>query len=227
MKKVGRILWGIAFIGIGLAFALRVYGVINFDVFEGGWWTLGIIIPCLITLITEKRKLFSVVGIILGIVLFSGFRGLISFDRLYKLIIPVAVMLFGFILIFKDVFKRKTRESIKNLRLSGMPLKKCVAIFTSEQTAFFNDNFYGAELISIFGNVDCDLRNAEITQDVLISATALFGGIDIYVPDDVNVEFSSVPVFGSISNKTKRHSKSDRPTIYISGICVFGGVDIK
>lgn len=227
MKKLARVLWGIALIGIGAAFVLRIYGVLTFDVFEGGWWTLGIIIPCLITLITEKRKAFSLAGIAIGLILFSGFRGLISFDRLYKLIIPVAVIILGFMLIFKDIFKRKTRDSIKNLRTAGYPLKKCVAIFSSENAVYADEKFFGAELVTVFGGIECDIRNANITNDILINATGLFGGIDIYVPENVNVEFCSVPIFGSVSNKAKRHSKSGNPTVYVNGICVFGGVDIK
>ena len=55
--------------------------------------------------------------------------------------------------------------------------------------------------------------------------SAIFGGIDIFVPDNINVKVSSNCIFGGISNKTSVHK--DAPTIYISGTCMFGGVEIK
>ena len=54
---------------------------------------------------------------------------------------------------------------------------------------------------------------------------ALQAGIDILVPDNVNVKVSSNCIFGGISNKTAVHK--DAPTIYVSGTCMFGGVEIK
>ena len=72
--------------------------------------------------------------------------------------------------------------------------------------------------------MECDLRNAIIEKDEVIKATAIFGGIDILVPDNVNVKVDSNSIFGSVDNKTKAHT--DAPTLYISAICLFGGIDI-
>jgi predicted membrane protein len=64
-----------------------------------------------------------------------------------------------------------------------------------------------------------------ITEDCAIQVTAIFGGIDILVPQNVNVKVNPTCIFGGISNKTK--ALDGAPTLYISGICMFGGVDIK
>ena len=47
--------------------------------------------------------------------------------------------------------------------------------------------FRGAELNAIFGGIDYDLRGAVIEPDCAIKATAIFGGIDIIVPENVKV----------------------------------------
>ena len=85
--------------------------------------------------------------------------------------------------------------------------------------------FEGAELTAVFGGIKCDLRNAVIDKDCAIQVSAIFGGIDILVPDNVNVKVSSNSIFGGVSNKTAVCQNA--PTIYISGTCMFGGVDIK
>lgn len=85
--------------------------------------------------------------------------------------------------------------------------------------------FEGAELTTVFGGVECDLRNAVFEKDSAIQVSAIFGGIDILVPPTINVKVNSNCIFGGISNKTSTHK--DAPTVYISGTCLFGGVEIK
>lgn len=71
------------------------------------------------------------------------------------------------------------------------------------------------------------MRDSLIEDDVWIKASAIFGGIDIYVPRDVNVKVSSTSIFGGVSNKTKNNKGSDCVTIYIEATAMFGGVEIK
>ena len=40
----------------------------------------------------------------------------------------------------------------------------------------------------MFGSIKCDLRNAIIEKDVVINASSTFGGIDIYVPENVKIK---------------------------------------
>lgn len=62
--------------------------------------------------------------------------------------------------------------------------------------------FEGGNLIAIFGGVECDLKNAIIEKDCTIRAAAIFGGIDIVIPEGVNVMVSSISIFGGVSNLT-------------------------
>ena len=92
---------------------------------------------------------------------------------------------------------------------------------------FSGETFEGADLNAVFGGVDCDLRNAIITRDCVISASAIFGGVDILVPANVNVKVSSNSIFGGTSNKAAGRNLPDAPTLYVRSTCLFGGVDIK
>ena len=60
-----------------------------------------------------------------------------------------------------------------------------------------------------------------------ISASAVFGGIDILVPDNVNVKVSSNSIFGGVSEKKHNPDNAGAVTLYINATCIFGGVDIK
>lgn len=48
MNNLTKILWGIVFIVLGVIIGLNALDITSINVFFKGWWTLVIIIPCLI-----------------------------------------------------------------------------------------------------------------------------------------------------------------------------------
>ena len=52
------------------------------------------------------------------------------------------------------------------------------------------------------------------------------GGIDIILPDDVNLKLNTTCILGGIDDKSKKN-KDAKVTIYLNATCVFGGIDIK
>ena len=99
--------------------------------------------------------------------------------------------------------------------------------FASKQVKYDGQVFYGNDLTAVFGSVTCDLRNATISEDVIINANATFGGVEILVPENINVEIKSTSIFGGVEDKRRTSAVVNAPTVYVSGICLFGGVDIK
>ena len=53
MKKYGSIILGIILILVGVIFGLNALDITDIDIFFDGWWTLFIIVPCFIGLLTE------------------------------------------------------------------------------------------------------------------------------------------------------------------------------
>ena len=68
-KKVSNIIWGLLFIVIGTIFALNALEITDIDIFFDGWWTLFIIIPCAVGLITERDKTGNLIGLAIGVFL--------------------------------------------------------------------------------------------------------------------------------------------------------------
>lgn len=225
MKKANSVLWGLVFIAAGVVLALNVFHITDIDIFFDGWWTLFIIIPCAIGLFTEREKTGNIIGIAIGVFLLLCCQNILSFSMLWKLIVPVIIVIIGLKMVFTGLFGNKANEILKKLKLEGKQLKSGCAVFSGCNLNYAGEVFEGAELTATFGAVKCDLRNAIIEKDCAIQVSAIFGGVDIFVPGNVDVKVNSVSVFGGISNKTAVHSNV--PTIYISGTCLFGGVDIK
>lgn len=217
-----NIIWGIVLIVIGVVYGLNTLNVISIDLFFSGWWTLFIIIPCVISLFTNKDKMGSIIGLIVGILLFLGANDIIDYDLIWKLIFPLIIITLGLSLIFKDRKITKKAKDITEDKNSGI-----TAIFSGEEVSYDNRVFTGGNLTSIFGGIECDLRRAKIKNDVIINTYSFFGGIDILAPDNVKVSVSSTSLFGGVGNKKKNSDNTSDMTIYVNAICIFGGVDIK
>lgn len=225
MKKTSSILWGLVLIAAGVILALNAMDVANIELFFDGWWTLFIIVPCTVGLFTEREKVGNIIGIAVGVLLLLCAQEVLRYSLLFKLIVPVLIVLIGAKMIFKGIFGGKANEMMKKMKAEGKEPRKGFAAFSGCDLIYDGDVFDGAELSAIFGGVKCDLRNAVIEKDCAVRASAIFGGIDILVSDNVNVKVDSSSIFGGVSNKTAK--RENAPTVYISATCMFGGVDIK
>lgn len=223
--KTSNILWGAFFIILGLGFAGNAFNMWNFNIFFDGWWTLFIIIPCGISLIQNGFKISNLIGLMIGIMLLLAAQGVVEGNVLGKLIVPFIFVLIGLSMIFKNLFRGEHGGHI-DIKYQGGNSEHS-AIFSGGRYQVTGEKFMGTTMNAIFGGVDLDLRNAIIDEDVVINATAVFGGINIYVPSNVKVKVSNVPIFGGVDNKAFNSPDPNAPTIYLNSTCMFGGIDIK
>lgn len=222
--KIGNILWGILFIFVGVIFGLNALEITNIDIFFDGWWTLFIIVPCFIGLFNDNDKTGSIIGILIGIFLLLCCQNILSFELFWKLLIPAILVTIGLSIIFKDVFNKKISEEIGKLNNNK---KGSYCSTFSSQKINIDDEFTGTDLTAVFGEVTIDLRNAKINEDVVINTSSIFGGIDLFIPEDINVKVKSTSIFGGVDDKRKNRNNDSKYTIYINSTCLFGGVDIK
>lgn len=227
MKKISKILWGAVLIAIGVIFSLNAFGITDIKVFFDGWWTLFIIVPCFIGIFTDREKTGNIIGLLIGLFLLLCCQNVLSFGMLWKLAIPAVIVIIGLKLILGGLFGDKAVKMISESRQKGDNIKIGCATFSGQDMNFDGEVFSGAELTAVFGGVECDLRTAIIKKDCAITASAIFGGIDIYVPDYVNVKINSNSIFGGVSGKNKRPPIQGGVTLYINATCIFGGIDIK
>ena len=227
MKKLSKILWGVVLILVGGIFALNAFDITDITVFFDGWWTLFIIVPCFIGIFSEREKTGNIIGLLIGVFLLLCCQNVLDFDMLWKLAIPAIIVIIGLKLIFTAIFGDKATKMLVESQKNGDNVKSSTATFSGQDLNFDGEVFEGAELNAVFGGVKCDLRHAIIEKDCAVTASAIFGGIDIYVPDNINVKISSNSIFGGVSEKEHRPYIEGAVTLYINATCIFGGVDIK
>jgi hypothetical protein len=79
-----------------------------------------------------------------------------------------------------------------------------------------------------FGNIDLDLRSATLEGDVItILALGVFGAIDVYVPEGVEVDLHGFTLGG---HKRARGNdpppRPETPLVRIFAVSVFAGIDV-
>lgn len=84
------------------------------------------------------------------------------------------------------------------------------------------------KVFSLFGGADIDFSDARFNSPkVKIQIMSIFGGVNIFVPENVNVVTKAFCILGGIDNKAPSLASRQAPTITIEGLILFSGVDIK
>ena len=227
MKRISDIMWGLIFIIIGVILGGNALDIFNINLFFDGWWTLFIIVPTFIGLVTDNDKIGNLIGLIIGLIMLFACRGLFDFKLIWKLILPLIFVIIGLSLIFKNNINKEVSEKIKKLNENLSPNDGYTATFSGQNLNFDGEEFKGSNLNAIFGGIKLDLRKSIINEDIVINASSIFGGIDIYIPDNCKVKIKSNSIFGGVSNNKKCNVDDNSYTIYINASCMFGGVEIK
>ncbi|MDF2803153.1 MAG: hypothetical protein K0S61_3056 [Anaerocolumna sp.] len=97
-----KVLWGVILVLFGVALAGKVLGLFHFNVFFPGWWTLFIIIPSAVSLISGNNIASSIGGLAVGFMLLMTQTGNLSWQEFSKMLIAVVLVTLGFSFIFPD-----------------------------------------------------------------------------------------------------------------------------
>lgn len=224
MKSYKNVIWGLLFIVVAVLIFLNSFNIVKVNLLFDGWWTLFIIVPCVISLFTEGVKVSTFIGILVGVLLLLASNDLFSFAVFWKILLPIILVGIGLSIMFDGKFSKE----IKNINKTkeGMPYYN--ASFAGNDINYDNQDFKGCTIDSIFGGVKLNLEGANIKKDVVINATCVFGGIDIKLSKDVNLKVNSVPIFGGVSDERKdKVFSNNNHTIYLNITCIFGGASIK
>ena len=181
---------------------------------------------CAIGLFTDYDKTGHLIGICIGVFLLLCCQDILNFRMFWKLLFPAIIVIVGVKLILGSMLGNRGEQVFKQIQENGS-VKSGAATFSSATFDYTGEVFEGARLDAVFGGIKCDLRGAIINGDCVINASTVFGGIDIYVPEGLNVKVSSNSIFGGVSGKERRNDPANQHTLYLNATCLFGGVEVK
>jgi hypothetical protein len=87
--------------------------------------------------------------------------------------------------------------------------------------------FRGGDLTAILGGCEIDLRQAAIDGEATIDVFAMWGGIEIRVPENWTVIGRVNPVLGGFDDQTRPPQGAAAHRLIVRGFVVMGGVEVK
>jgi hypothetical protein len=113
--------------------------------------------------------------------------------------------------------------------LGGTPKRRwCVAILSGARRrgSWMVPAVYTA--VAFMGGVDLDLREARFSErTVTIHAFALMGGVNILVPDGIEVDVAGIGLMGGFDHKASGSGLPGALVLRVNGFAMMGGVGIE
>ncbi|MBQ5602731.1 MAG: hypothetical protein IIU77_07930 [Clostridia bacterium] len=217
MRNLHKIVWGLAFIAVGVIFALNALEITNIDVFFDGWWTLFIIIPSFVGIFKSGDRSGSLFMLALGVTLLLAAQNVIAYGMIWKLFLPIALIFIGIKIIFGNLSFRKKKS--KNEKTTS-------AIFSDEKSKWDGEVLEDSEFNCVFGDLKIALEKAVIEKDVTLKINAVFGDVRVKLPSDVNVRVNSSVLFGDVVNKRPAETIAFTSTVTLEISGVFSDIRI-
>ena len=83
----------------------------------------------------------------------------------------------------------------------------------------------------MFGGIDIDMRDTVMgAPQANLDIQAMFGGVELRVPDTWNIDLRGMALFGGYDDKTvppRVEEGKPSPRLIITGNAMFGGVSIR
>ncbi|HEY8392753.1 MAG TPA: DUF5668 domain-containing protein [Capillibacterium sp.] len=211
---------------LGLIILLNNIGVTSFDLSLGTWWPLILILIGLYQLFSSRfTNLFAFLLLFLGVAFQLRRLGLLDREQ-FRLVWPLLLVLFGLILLFNaGSGHRRVAETASEDTVDA------VVIFGGLERRMASPGFRGGNLTALFGGITLDLRGSVLSGEVnLLNIQALFGGVDLILPEGWAVEIRGIPFFGGIEDKRSKKigpEAATGPKLLINSFILFGGIDLK
>ena len=101
-----------------------------------------------------------------------------------------------------------------------------VAIFDGLNVKSQAPAFRGGAMLSWFGGIAVDLREAQLAPDARLSLHSLVGGIAIRIPPGWRVESNLRALAGGVAIDAPEPDEPDAPRLILDGIAVVGGIAV-
>jgi len=222
-RPTAQQVFGVMAILLGILFMLDNLSVIDMGDYVAYWPALFIVLGIVKMLQpgTSSRAWGVVLVVVGGALLLRSFDLLsIRFRDFWPLVLILVggAMLWGTFSRKKNLAKGVADDSILNVK----------AILGGFKHTIISQDFGGGEVTAVMGGCELDLRQAVIRgEEAVINIFALWGGVELRVPDTWAVVIKGVPILGGFANETRTNASPDAKRLVVTGSAIMGGVEVK
>lgn len=224
---------GIILVLLGFGFLLDQFNVISFNNIINTYWPVILIVIGIYGLLNRSSsKMVSSIITILGALFLIQNLNILNIS-VYKLFWPIVLIIVGLSFIFSKnrVFVNRSHsfdseDSSKNISLQDHVNES--VLLSGIETSMESQEFKGGKLSCILGGIELDLRGAKLhDNEATIDINVFMGGVEIYVPEDWNIEHRGTPILGGMSKKRRFVPEEYAPVLKVNFTVIMGGIDIK
>jgi len=218
---IGAAVIGLGLLALGVILTLDNLRVANADDFLPYWPVLlmRVGLSYIVRPSGSRRVGTGLVWLAIGAVVLASNLGVIRFE-IWDLW-PVILVIVGASLVLKPFRRRRITTG------DDANVFDATAILGGAQRRISAENFSGGDAMALLGGCEIDLRDSSNKGGTAeINTFAFWGGIEIRVPDDWEVEVRGTAILGSFEDKTRTIGEGPRKKLVISGTAIMAGVEI-
>ncbi len=229
----GRVVFGLVLFLFGGLLLLDGFGWIDAD----RWFYLWALFPIAIgvtKIVQPRREGDRFVGALLififGAILLRN-MGWLDFRVGRHLIVPGVLLLIGIRLMTtpRRAWRRRDRyaRGFGTTSTSGDEINT-FAMLGSSRVSNTSASFHGGQASAVLGACEIDLRSASMPEgsEAVLDVFAMWGGIDILVPESWTVVVSGTPILASFEDQ-RQAPAAPTGRLVVKGFALMGGVEIK
>jgi hypothetical protein len=218
-----HLVFGLVIIAVGVLFTLDNLGLADAEKYWR-WWPMALILVGLAKLWQSRDGMGNPIGGVFFL-LVGGWlllHNLGTIDRDLWNFWPLLLVFIGSMIVYQGLRGRQARASGGSVdTLSG------VAILGGWNRKSASTAFRGGELTAVLGGCEVDLRSAAINGDAVIDVFAMWGGIELRVPEDWTVINRVTPIMGGVEDNTHPPQGAAPHRLTLRGMVIMGGIEIK
>ncbi|MEG0570035.1 MAG: hypothetical protein RR497_00130, partial [Oscillospiraceae bacterium] len=253
-RNITFLIMGVLFLLVGAGYiGNQIFGW-SFSIFFNGWWTLFLIIPSFIGIVTNKSLGISIGAFVLGIALLLSELNIIPANiDIWAFLVPLIIVSIGITLIVKFFTSHGKKEEFKyqqnktyepnatnqeqsyqnstndDCRYSdNNPMPSYNGVLSGNEAKNSSKDFRGARISAILGGCEIDLSDAVVLHDCVIYCTAILGGIELKAPKNIKIILDKTSILGGTECTAMCIPEQGiGPTVKFVTTSILGGVEIK
>lgn len=228
-NRGGRVFFGIAVALVGIVLLLKSVGMLPFA-FHFTWPIILIIVGVLLAVKNGFRNNAWWILILIGTAhLIPAFE--INGHSSRHLFWPVAVVIAGLMIAFRPRRKKCYPKASVESHITTDSRLFVDVTFGGRKEIITAKDFKGGFVSVTFGGSEINMAKADFAEEsVMLDCRVSFGGVELVVPSNWEVQNEIRPSFGSVEDERIMHTATPgepRKILILRGTCSFGSIEIK
>lgn len=192
------------------------------------FWPVALIAVGIAKFVNENKRVGGVILTLLGAFLLAQNLGYTTLT--WGAVWPLILIAAGMAMIWGRFDLPRVRPSMEG---EGRDTIQAFALFGGVERRISVNNFRRGNISAVLGGVELDFRSADIEgEEAILYVEAIFGGIELTVPERWHVVYEGESIFGGYTDETRAPvldamGTAPKKYLILRGRAVFGGITVK